>query len=323
MAGQAGGTSPGAHSSFPHEVLFHAGADELGAGVAPVVQDAFEAGHVVLLAARPGTVDVVRDAVGDDPRLRVLPPTDQLAPRPPGLLDALRRLSRYEVAGGAPRVRLVGEVEAGPSWRWAFEMCRFEAACNEVMALEPVSALCLYDTRRLPAALVDSARRTHPSLAGAGGVRANPDYADQAELLRGLPVPREPAQDGPPVLVVDGITDFIGLRHRLAEVLTSFGRDRDTTEDFLLAVDEMASNGVRHGRPPVNVRLWVDEDSVVCTITDDGPGVTDPFAGYGPAHGEDLSRGGMGLWLARQLCDGVDAWRDAEGATVRLSTRLV
>ena len=53
-----------------------------------------------------------------------------------------------------------------------------------------------------------------------------------------------------------------------------------------------------------------------------GPGFDDPFAGYGPAHGEDLSRGGMGLWLARQLCDHVDITHDDEGVRVRLTVRL-
>ncbi len=37
--------------------------------------------------------------------------------------------------------------------------------------------------------------------------------------------------------------------------------------------------------------------------------------------GEDLPAGGMGLWLARQLCDHVAIRRDGHGVTVRLSTR--
>ncbi|HYH26541.1 MAG TPA: ATP-binding protein [Blastococcus sp.] len=58
----------------------------------------------------------------------------------------------------------------------------------------------------------------------------------------------------------------------------------------------------------------------VCTIRDAGAGPADPFAGYGPAHGEDLSAGGMGLWLARQLCDHVVLRRDERGSSVRLAT---
>ena len=87
----------------------------------------------------------------------------------------------------------------------------------------------------------------------------------------------------------------------------------------------MTSNAIRHGAPPVSLRLWTAGDRVVCTIEDGGPGWDDPFAGYGPAHGEDLSRGGMGLWLARQLCDHVDIAGDPArggGVRVRLTTRL-
>jgi len=72
----------------------------------------------------------------------------------------------------------------------------------------------------------------------------------------------------------------------------------------------------------VSLRLWIAPDRIVCTIADHGGGWDDPFAGYGPAHGSDLSRGGMGLWLARQLCDHVDITSDDDGARVRLTVRL-
>jgi anti-sigma regulatory factor (Ser/Thr protein kinase) len=84
----------------------------------------------------------------------------------------------------------------------------------------------------------------------------------------------------------------------------------------------MTSNAVRHGHPPIGLRLWTSSGRLVCAITDRGPGWGDPFAGYGPAHGDDLSRGGMGLRLARQLCDHVDISSDRTGTTVRLTTKL-
>jgi anti-sigma regulatory factor (Ser/Thr protein kinase) len=59
--------------------------------------------------------------------------------------------------------------------------------------------------------------------------------------------------------------------------------------------------------------------NLVCTISDAGTGWDEPFAGYGPAHGEDLSHGGMGLWLARQLRDHVAIRREAAGVSVRLT----
>jgi anti-sigma regulatory factor (Ser/Thr protein kinase) len=84
----------------------------------------------------------------------------------------------------------------------------------------------------------------------------------------------------------------------------------------------MTTNALRHGRPPVDLRLWAAEGRLVCTVTDRGAGLQDPFIGYGPAHGDDLSLGGMGLWLARQLCDHVDITPIGEGVRVRLTTVL-
>ena len=125
-------------------------------------------------------------------------------------------------------------------------------------------------------------------------------------------MPDEPLEATTPRLTAPDVSDFTGLRHALAAELAGTGAgDPDLLEDFRLAVDEMVSNAVRHGRPPVGLRLWTAADRIVCTISDGGPGWDDAFAGYGPAHGDDLSRGGMGLWLARQLCDHVDISRRA------------
>ena len=112
----------------------------------------------------------------------------------------------------------------------------------------------------------------------------------------------------------------MGLRRAVAAELSSVDAPRDVIEDYLLAVDEMTSNAIRHGRRPVGLRLWSAPGRLVCTIRDAGAGPTNAFAGYGPAHGDDLSHGGMGLWLARQLCDHVAVRRDQHGVSVRLST---
>jgi anti-sigma regulatory factor (Ser/Thr protein kinase) len=156
----------------------------------------------------------------------------------------------------------------------------------------------------------------------ADGWGPSPQFRSPAEYLRALPVPIEPLEATPPRLTALDVTDFIALRHAVAAELGAVDGSRDAIDDYLLAVDEMSSNAARHGRPPIALRLWTSTDRIVCTIADRGPGWDDPFAGYGPAHGEDLSRGGMGLWLARQLCDHVDITTDAEGTRVRLTLRL-
>jgi anti-sigma regulatory factor (Ser/Thr protein kinase) len=158
-----------------------------------------------------------------------------------------------------------------------------------------------------------------------GHALLNPDHVDAAEYLHELPVPAEPLEATEPLVRADSVRDLRGLRRDLA-VRAADARlppgSEPALEDFLLAVDEMTTNALRHGRPPVDLRLWADADRLVCTVTDRGAGLQDPFIGYGPAHGDDLSLGGMGLWLARQLCDHVDITATADGVRVRLTTVL-
>jgi anti-sigma regulatory factor (Ser/Thr protein kinase) len=108
----------------------------------------------------------------------------------------------------------------------------------------------------------------------------------------------------------------------MGAVLAAWVPDRDQREDLHLAIAEMAANAFRHGQRPVGARVWADRDRIVCTITDAGTSYGDPFSGFLPAHGFDLSQGGMGLWLARKLWDHVDVLPTGAGLTVRLSTRI-
>jgi anti-sigma regulatory factor (Ser/Thr protein kinase) len=129
-------------------------------------------------------------------------------------------------------------------------------------------------------------------------------------------------ESAPPVFAVDDVATLPGLRHALGAVLARHVPDEEQRGDLHLAVSEVAANAFRHGTRPVSARVWADSARMVCTISDRGHVFDDPIAGYVPAHGPDLSRGGMGLWLARKLWDAVDLIAAEHGFTVRLSTRL-
>ncbi len=90
---------------------------------------------------------------------------------------------------------------------------------------------------------------------------------------------------------------------------------------FVVAVAEVMANAFRHGRPPLHVRLWAATSRLLCTVTDEGPGADLLFAGYSRG-GLDDERTRAGLWLARQSCDRLDAYRTPDGFTVRLSSRV-
>jgi anti-sigma regulatory factor (Ser/Thr protein kinase) len=314
------GVAPAA-SPFLHDALFFSSPDELAAATVPFVREGLAAGDAVVVSASPAAADVVRATVDDD-RLRVVPWAEAYARRTPAAVTALRRLGDELTATGARRVRVIGETDFGRTQRDWLEWQRYEAVVNQALTGWPLWGLCLFDTTRLPAQVVDSVARTHPTVVTGSSRTPNPDFVDPAEYLRGLPVPVEPLQGSAPRLAVDGVADPIALRHAVAAELAAVQGPREVVEDFLLAVDETTSNAIRHGAPPVALRLWTSADRLVCTVTDSGPGLDDPFAGYGPAHGDDLSRGGMGIWLARQLCDHVDISSGTDGLTVRLATAL-
>ena len=308
--------------SYRHDALLYDDRVQLVDVALPFMLDGLAAGDAVVVATGDGTASALRDAVNGDPRVHILERGDVYRARTPSAITTFRRVADERSEQGRRQVRIVGEVDFGATERDWLEWFRYESVINKALADWPLWGLCVFDTQALPEPVLDSALRTHTAVVTPAGRAANADFVPPADYLRQLPVLAEPLEATPPRLWAHDVEDFIGLRHAVAAELATVDAPRDVVEDFLLAVDEMTSNALRHGKPPVGLRLWVGGDRIVCSIDDHGPGLADPFAGYGPAHGEDLSRGGMGLWLARQLCDHVDLTGDDEGSRVRLTVRL-
>jgi len=294
---------------------------ELLAVALPFLDAGLRAGDAVALTCPPEVAALLCEELGEraaqvrsDPRLSLL------GARAPDALARARRTA--EQAPDAGQLRILSLVDFGPvasGWR---EGLRFESASNRVMAGARLDCLCLYDRRRLPAAVVESAVATHPYVVHDGAWAPSRAYRDPADYLPRLPWPREPLEDTAPVLALDDAPSLVALRHEIGVALAARVPDRDQREDLHLAVAEVAANAFRHGVRPVSARVWADGDRLVCSITDSGHSFADPLAGFQPAHGADLSRGGMGLWLARKLWDSVDLLPGPDGLTVRLGTRL-
>ena len=285
------------------------------------VQAGIDADDLVVIGGTPVFLQLMAEEFGDSPAV-VFDDGGRLnEKRAPDALAHTSRMSARAAGRGSGALRVLAQVEYGPDPRAVHEFACFESAANLLAVPAPTSILCVYDARRLAPELVRTAPCTHPLLASRGRMRNNEGYVQPRDFVRDLTVPREPLQDDVPILAVDDAADLAGLRHALGDELTRLVPDREQREDLHLAVSEMAANAFRHGRRPVGARLWASLDRVVCTISDQGRGL-DPLHGYWPAHGDDLGRGGMGLWLARKLCDHVDIDTSAGGTTVRLAAAL-
>jgi anti-sigma regulatory factor (Ser/Thr protein kinase) len=301
--------------------------DELLAAALPFLEDGLRAGDLVALTCPAETVALLSGELGEKARAVLSEPRmSLLGSRAPDALTMCRQYLERAVAGGAAggsgRLRVLAEVDFGDDpadWR---EGQRFEAVHNRLLGEAPVSAICLYDRRRLPAAVVDSAAATHPQLVRGATWSASAGFQDPGVYVPSLPLPRAPIEDGDPVFAVANAPTLAGLRHQLGAVLATLVPERDQQEDLHLAVSEIAANAFRHGVRPVSAAVWADGDRVICVISDRGISYADPFSGFMPAHGPDLSLGGMGLWLGRKLWDHVDVLPSGTGLSVRLSTRL-
>lgn len=303
-----------------HAAAVVGGRADLLAVALPFLDAGLRADDVVALACPPDVAALLRAELGE--RAAGVATDSGLSLLGARAPDVLARAERSVERIRRGRLRILSLVDFGATpaaWR---EGMRFESASNRLVQSAPIDSLCVYDRHRLPPAVVASAAATHPLLVADGRWAPSPAYRDPVEYLRRLPWPREPVEDTAPVLVLDDVATLVALRHEIGRALAAWVPDRDQREDLHLAAAEVSANAFRHGARPVSARMWADRERLVCAITDSGHSFADPLAGFRPAHGADLSRGGMGLWLARKLWDSVDLLSGPDGLTVRLGTSL-
>ncbi|MGY2067087.1 anti-sigma factor RsbA family regulatory protein [Blastococcus sp. SYSU DS0619] len=319
MAGPvAGPRAPGVHRA-----ALIGSDEELLACTLPYLDEGLRGDELVVLACLPDTAALISDALGEragavetDIRLCLLDISV------PDAAAATWELMRRAKETGSGRLRIAGQLEFGPEPRNWREGLRYEAAVNLLLAARPVSALCVFDRRVLPAEVLAGAAATHPELLDGCRARASTEFQEPADFVRRLPLPREPMEDAAPDVDIQDAPSLAVLRRELRTVVESRVPDPDQAADLHFALSEIASNAFRHGSRPVSAQVWATADRLVCAVTDSGCGFDVPFAGFRPAHGVDLANGGMGLWLARKLWDHVDVLREPVGCTVRLSARL-
>lgn len=295
------------------------GADASSAAVLlPALRVGLADGSPVVLACSPGLRDGLVTGLDGAP-VHVVDP-DELAGRAPDALAGYTALLDRLTLGGS-RLQLVTD-----SWSQAtagvVAWLQTEALLNHVLADRAVDHFCVLDPGQLGDDL-PTARACHPFELDGATCTVNPGYREPADVLRSLwtdPGP-DPVESTPPTLEVEDVGSVRQLRRALAASLADGPLDPDEAEDLVLAIDEVVTNAAEHGVPPVDVRLWVTEQRVLCAVADRGPGFDEPLVGYGPAHGDDLSVGGMGLWLARRAVDRMSTGPlpDGDGCVVRLT----
>jgi serine/threonine-protein kinase RsbW len=112
------------------------------------------------------------------------------------------------------------------------------------------------------------------------------------------------------------------LRHAVASGAAAGGLAGDRLDDFVVAVNELLTNAVRHGGGLGRVALWRADGAVVCEVSDSGEGLADPLPPEPRPRPAADQPGGWGLWLAEELTDSFQLVTGDAGTTVRVSSRV-
>jgi anti-sigma regulatory factor (Ser/Thr protein kinase) len=87
-------------------------------------------------------------------------------------------------------------------------------------------------------------------------------------------------------------------------------------EGLVLAVHEALSNAHRHGRGPVQARVWEEGSSIVVEVVDRGPGFDPgPHVAVAP---QPWAERGRGLWLMGRFASDLGVRQQDSGVCLRL-----
>ncbi len=132
-----------------------------------------------------------------------------------------------------------------------------------------------------------------------------------------------PQVAAPGRVAVDQWFDADGLYTLRAEVAahaSDLGATAPQTEKLVIVAGELATNAIRHGGGRGRLRLWRDGNLIICQVSDNGPGISDPGVGTTPP--DQTAMSGRGLWVCRQLCESFLIEVTPTGTTVTGSMRL-
>jgi anti-sigma regulatory factor (Ser/Thr protein kinase) len=305
-------------STFAHEALLYGGDDGFLDGTMPFVLEGLAADEPMLLVLSAAKLERIKGELNGDGHRILFADMDEVGANPARIIPAWRRFLDEQAAEGRP-VRGIGEpIWAGRRPDELVECQRHESLLN--LAFADASAfrlLCPYDVDTLDASVIAEALRSHPHVVEDGVRRGSPSFrglsAIAAPFTEPLPAPPASVQE----LAFDG--ESLGAVRRLvASRAAEAELDSARASDLVLAVNEIATNSVRHGGGTGTLRVWVGTRWLVCEIEDRGR-IDDPMAGREEPTPDRPD--GRGLWIANQVCELVQMRTSATHTVVRLHMR--
>ncbi len=305
-------------TAFAHEALLYAGDDGFIAGAMPFVLEGLAADEPMLLVLSAEKIGRVRNELNGDGEQILFADMGEVGANPARIIPAWRRFLDERAAGGRA-VRGIGEpIWAGRRPDELVECQRHESLLNLAFASQPAfRLLCPYDTDALDDAVIEEAIRSHPYVVDGGTRRSSRSFRGLSAIAKPFADPLPPAPASAQELSFD--SESLGAVRRLvAARATDAGLAAERRNDLMLAVNEVATNSIRHGGGSGTLRVWLGTRWLVCEIEDLGH-IENPLAGREEPASDEQS--GRGLWIANQVCELVQVRTFASGSVVRLHMR--
>lgn len=306
--------------TFEHEARFYSGLDEFLAATVPFVAEGLERDEPMLVAVPQPQLDALRAELRVDLDRVVLADITAFGRNPAHLIPVWHDFLRDNGRGERPVRGVSQTMWAGRSRDELVECQHHETLLNVAFAGDgPWKLLCPYDVHALPDDVLSEAYRTHPWVSDGHSARRG---SEECRPLAAMADPFDGPLSPPPEDVLSfpfGVDAVAAVRELVGATARAHGLGDVRVEDLVLAVHELASNSVRHAGGHGVVRVWRDDDRIVCEVADDGH-IDLPLAGRERPEPDRL--GGRGLWMANQLCDLVQIRTYADGNLVRIHQRL-
>ncbi len=300
-----------------HEAFLYRTQQEYREGLLPLISDAVQACHAVLVAVPAANLAVLAESLDGMAEHVVLTDMSEAGRNPTRILGEV--LSTFAEKQRAEPVRMISELMWPSRSGVEYPACvQHEVLVNRAFTGGNVTVVCPYDVSRLDSEVIADARRTHPVLREDGMLEHdNAAYAPDVMLARfNRPLSSDPSAVR---YTARNLGDLSGARAFAGAYAQWFGLSPDQTADLQLIASELTTASLTHVGGPCRLALWRNGGHVVCEARDGGC-LDDPLAGRRP-YGSDSDRG-RGLFVVNAVADLVRTHTTADETTIQAYLRL-
>jgi anti-sigma regulatory factor (Ser/Thr protein kinase) len=294
-----------AHGRFDHAALIIDSDTTIEQRLLPVLRHHITTGEPAMLVVSKHTERVVRTRLGAAADTLEWGQPDAFYQRLGFAFNSFRRYLRRQHASGRS-VHVIAEPNivtdlTAPVDRVAAYLS-YEAVCNDAFVDFGCPVTCIWDGRRHPTLVIEGVRSIHDHELTERGRQQNSAFVPTSDYLTAradVAMPAPPAD----VDVDHTLTDLTQLAEGRAVVTgwaAARGFSTNATEQVVTAANEVVTNALQHGTPPVRLRAWYHRAVLVVHVDDRGGRPIPPYSGYRPPAPPHVA---MGLWVARQFAD--------------------